>query len=95
MRVLILIALVVGTTIMIALALLRLVRDLLGHSCQSQPDLDNSDEWDGAADELADVAQPEVSYTERWAVGLYCSTAMRGENWPGCSNALDDVHSAL
>jgi hypothetical protein len=73
MRVLIVIALIVGTTFVIALVLVGLVSDLLGNSYQAPPDLDNSDEWDGAADELADGAQSEVSYTERWAVGRYSS----------------------
>jgi hypothetical protein len=95
MRVLIVIALIVGTTIVAALVLVGLVRDVLGHSYQAPPDLDNSDEWDSAADASADVAQPEVSYTERRAVGRYSSTVRRVDNCPGGSNALDDFHSAL
>ena len=95
MRVPILIALIVGATVVVALVLVGLVRELLGRSYQAPPDLGNSDEWDGAANELADVVRPEVSYAERWAVGRYSSTVTRGEKFPGSSNALDDFHSAL
>jgi hypothetical protein len=95
MKVLVVIALIIGTTLMVALALIGLAREVLGHSCRATPELDNSDEWDAAADEFGRVARPEGSSTERWAVGRRSVTAMRSDNFAGSSNALDDLHSAL
>ena len=90
MRVLLVIALLVGATFIILFALTDLARELLGHSHQAAPDLDDSDDWDVAADELNDAALPVV-----WAVGRYPITRTRGDNIPGSSEALDDLRSAL
>jgi hypothetical protein len=95
MRVLLVIALLVGATIIILFALTDLARDLLRYSHQAAPDLDDSDDWDVAADEFPDAAPPVVSYTEQWAVGRYPITRARGDNIPGSSEALDDLRSAL
>jgi hypothetical protein len=95
MRVLVVIALVVGTTLMVVLALLGLVREVLGHSYSATPEFEGVDEWDGAEGEFGKVARSEGSSTERWPLGRSSITALRSENFPENSNALDDLHSAL
>ena len=50
MRVLVVIALLFGATFIILLVLADLARGLMRHSHQASPDLDDSDDWDVAAD---------------------------------------------
>ncbi len=95
MRLAIVIGLIVGAMFLIAFFLMGLARDLVGESYQGIPDLENTDEWDAAADESSDAAQSEVSYADRWAGNRHWNSAMRTESLPGSSNPLDDLHSAL
>ena len=68
MRVLIVIALLVGAAFMILFALADLARDLSRHSFQAPPDLDSSDDWDVEEDEFADAARPIASQADQAAV---------------------------
>jgi len=95
MRVLIVIALLVGVVFMILFVLTDLARDLSRLSYHSSPDLDNSDNWDLALDEFDHTAPPVVPYTEERSVGPYRTASAQGYNLPGSSNALDDLRSAL
>jgi hypothetical protein len=79
MRVLIVIALLIGAAFMILYLLTDLARELSRHSFQAPPDLDNGDDWDA----------------ERQAVSQYPIEGMRRDRIPGSSNALDDLRSAL
>jgi hypothetical protein len=58
MRVLVVIAVLVGATFMILLVLTDLARELSRHSHHAPPDLDGSDDWDVALDEFEDTAKP-------------------------------------
>ena len=51
MQVLLVIALLVGASFIILFVISDLARDLLRHSHQASPDPDDSDDWDGAAEE--------------------------------------------
>jgi hypothetical protein len=95
MRVLIVIALLVGVAFMILFVLTDLARELSRQSFLSPPDLDSSDDWDLAADELTDAAPRIVCSIERHTVGWYPIERMRGDHIAGSSNALDDLRSAL
>jgi hypothetical protein len=95
MRVLLVIAVLVGAIFIILLALADLGQELLRQSCQSPPDLDGSDDWDAALDELDDTVPPVVIYTAQSPVSRYTSERTQGDNIHGSSNALDDLRSAL
>jgi hypothetical protein len=95
MRVLIVIALLVGAAFMILYLLTDLARELSRHSFQAPPDLDSGDDWDVAADEFTGTAAQMVYRTERQAVSRYAIERMRGNHIPGSSSALDDLRSAL
>jgi hypothetical protein len=95
MRVLIVIALLVGATLMILFVMADLARELSRHSFQSPPDLDSSDDWDVAADEFSDTVPPVVDCTERRTAGRYSLGRVRGDDLAGSSNALDDLRSAM
>jgi hypothetical protein len=94
MRVLVVIALLVGVWFMILFVLTDIARELLRHPSQAPPDLDSSDDWD-VADEFNDAAPPVAYRTERRAVTQYPIGGMRGDLVPGSSNTLDDLRSAL
>jgi hypothetical protein len=94
MRVLIVIAVLVGAAFMLLVALAELARDLSRHSFQSLPDMD-SDDWDVAADDFTDTVPPVVYSEERQAIGRHPIGSMRGGNGPGKAIALDDLRSAL
>ena len=91
MRVLIVVALLVGVAFMILFVLTDLARELSRQSFLSPPDLDSSDDWNLAADELPQM----VCSIERHTVGWYPIERMRGDHIAGSSNALDDLRSAL
>ena len=86
MRVLVVIAVLVGAALMILFALADLARDLSRHSFLAPPDLDSSEDLDVEVDEFADAAAPSVSPR--------IPRTLR-DNMPDRSNALDDLHSAL
>jgi len=94
MRVLIVIALLVGAAFMILFVLADLARELSQHSFQPPPDLDSSDDWNVEVDEFADAAPP-VAYSEQLAVNRYRDLRTLGDDKLRHSNALDDPHSAL
>jgi hypothetical protein len=71
MRVLVVIALLVGAAFVILFVLTDLARELSRLSYHSPPDLDNSDDWDAALDEFDDTAPPVVPYTEQPPVSPY------------------------
>jgi hypothetical protein len=77
MRVLIVMALLVGVAFMVPFVLTDLARELSRHSFLAPPDLDSSDDWDGAADEFTDTAPQMVYSTERQAVSRYPIERMR------------------
>ena len=93
MRVLLVIAVLVGAIFIFLLAITDLARELSRHSFHSPPDLDSSDDWDVALDEIDDAVPPVITHTEHRQVGRYPSA--RAENIHGSSNALDDLRSAL
>ena len=95
MRVLIVIALLVGAAFMILVALANLARELSRQSFHAPPDLSSSDDWDEEMDEFADAAPPVASYTEQWIGDRYCDLRTLGGNMRRNSNALDDLRSAL
>ena len=95
MRVLLVIAVIVGAIFIIPLVLTDLARELSRHSYHSPPDIDSSDDWDVALDEVDDAVSPVVTYTEQWPVSRYPGARTQGENTHGSSNALDDLRSAL
>ena len=95
MRVLIVIAVLVGATFMILLVLMDIARELSRRSYHSPPDLDGSDDWGVAQDQFDDTAPAVVRYTEQWPFGQYRIARSQAENFPGSSNALDDLRSAL
>jgi hypothetical protein len=95
MRVLIVIALLVGVAFMILFVLTDLARELSRHSFLSPPDLDSSDDWNVEVDELTDAAPQMVCSPDRHTVGRYPIERMRGDHIAGSSNALDDLRSAL
>jgi hypothetical protein len=96
MRVLIFIALLVGVAFMILFVLTDLARELSRHSFLSSPDLDSSDDCDGAADDdLVDAAAKMPCCAERSTVNRHPIERMRCNPIPGRSNALDDLRSAL
>ena len=95
MRVLIVIALHVGVAFMILFVLTDLARELSRQSFLSPPDLDSSDDWDLAADELTDAAPQIVCSIERHTVGWSPIERIRGDHIAGSFNALDDLRSAL
>jgi hypothetical protein len=95
MRVLIVIALLVGAGFMILYLLTDLARELSRHSFQAPPDLDSGDDWDVAADEFTDAGPQMVYCAERPAVSRYPIEGMRRDRIAGSSNALDDLRSAL
>jgi hypothetical protein len=95
MRVLLVIAVVVGAIFIIPLVLMDLARQLSRDSYHSPPDLDSGDDWDVALDEIDDAVPPVVSYKEQWPVSRYASARTQDENIHGSSNALDDLRSAL
>jgi hypothetical protein len=92
MRVLMVVAVLVGATFMILFVLTDLARELSRHSYHSPPDLDGSDDWDLALDEFEDTATPVVPYTEQ--IGRHRIARTQGSNFPGSSNAVDDLRSA-
>lgn len=87
MRLLIMIALLVGAAFMILFALAGLARDLSRQSFQTPPDLDSSEDTDVEADEFAGAVPPTVT--------PYRIPRTLGNHLPDGSNALDDLHSAL
>jgi hypothetical protein len=94
MRVLAVIALLVGVAFIIFFALTDLARELSRHSFQVPEDLESGDDWDLAEDEITDTA-PQMAYsTERQAVNRYPIEKMR-DHIPGSSDALDDLRSVL
>jgi hypothetical protein len=95
MRVLLVIAVPVGAIFIILLILTDLAREISRHSLQSPPDLDSSDDWDVALDEIDNPVPPVVTHTEQWPVSRYPSARTQGENIHGSSNALDDLRSAM
>jgi hypothetical protein len=95
MRVLLVIAVLVGAIFIILLVLTDLARELSRHSFHSPPDLDSSDDWDVALDEIDNTVPPVVTNTEQWAVSRYPNARTQGENIHGSSNALDDLRAAL
>ena len=95
MRVLIVLALLVGAAFMILIALAGLARDLSRHSFQAPPDLDSSDDWDVEEDEFAGAVPAMVSQTDQSAVNRCRFPLTLGDRLPDGSNALDDLHSAL
>jgi hypothetical protein len=90
MRVLIVIALLVGVAFAILFVLTDLARELSRLSFYAPPDLEGSDEWDDT-----DTAPQMVYCTKQQAVGRYPAERVRGDHIPGSSNALDDLRSAL
>jgi hypothetical protein len=95
MRVLIVIALLVGAAFMILYIVTDLVRELSRRSFQAPPDLDSSDDWDVAADEFTDAAPQMVYSAERQTVSRYPIEGTRRDHVPGSSNALGDLRSAM
>jgi hypothetical protein len=95
MRVLIVIALLVGVAFVILFVLTDLARELSRHSFLAPPDLEGSGDWYVMADEHSDAARQMDHGTERQAVGRDPIERMRGDHIPSSSNALDDLHSAL
>lgn len=95
MRVLIVIALIVGVAFILLFVLLDLARELSHYSDNSPLDLDGSNEWDVAQDEFEGAAPPAAPYTQQWPVGQYHIARTPRDNFPGSSNALDDLHSVL
>jgi hypothetical protein len=95
MRLLIVIALLVGAAFITLLVLTDLARELSRRSFQAPPDLDDSDDWDIASDESAGTTTPVAHCAERRAVTPYAIGRMRGQDVPGSANALDDLRSAL
>jgi hypothetical protein len=95
MRVLFVIAVLVGAAFLILLFLTDLARDLSRCSYHSPPDLDNSDDWDVALDEFDDPAPPVVPYTEQWPGRPNRIARTQGYSFPGSLSALDDLRSAL
>ena len=91
MRVLMVTALLFGAAFMLLFVLAEFARALLRHSFQAPPDLDDSEDWEIAADAFRDRAPPVAQPP---AVGRYPG-AMRGDDISGKSNALDDLRSAL
>lgn len=83
MRVVIVIALLVGMVFMILFVLADLARDLLRHSFQASPDLDSGDDWNVAADKFTDTAPPGVYCTEQQAVDRQPIGGMRGDDIAG------------
>jgi hypothetical protein len=95
MRVLIVIALLVGAAFMFLFVLADLARELSRQSFQAPPDLESSDDWDVEANDFTDTASPAVSRTDRRAISRCALERMRRDEISGASNALDDLHSAL
>jgi hypothetical protein len=87
MRVLMVVALLVGAAFMVLFVLADLARNLSRHSFQAPPDLDSSDDWDIEVDEFAGAARPMVSQ--------YRIPRTLGDHLSDDSNALDDLRSAL
>jgi hypothetical protein len=78
MRVLIVIALLVGVVFMILFVLTDLARDLSRLSYHSPPDLDDSDDWDVAPDEFYDTVPGMLPYKEQWPLSQYRNARTRG-----------------
>jgi len=95
MRVLIVIGLIIAAVLMMVAVLVDLVCDLSRQSYQASPDLNSSDDWEAEVDEFADAIPPVASYTDQLAVNRYRDPRTLGDDKPGNSNALDDLHSAL
>jgi hypothetical protein len=95
MRVLIVIALLLGLVFLILFVLTDLARGLSRLSNHSPPDPDGSDDWDVALDEFDHTAPPLVPYREQRPVHPYHIARTQGNNLPGSLNALDDLRSAL
>jgi hypothetical protein len=97
MRVLIVIAMLVGGIFMILFVLADLVRELSHLTHHSSPDPDSSGDWDIAMDGLDNTAPAALPGTEqRPAIAVQNRIAgAQGYNFPGKSNALDDLRSAL
>jgi hypothetical protein len=79
MRVLLVIAVLVCALFVILLVLTDLAREILRHSFQSPPDLDSSDDWDVALDEIDNTVPPVVTHTEQWPVGRNPRARTQGE----------------
>jgi hypothetical protein len=95
MRVLVVLAVLVGAAFMIVFVLIDLARELSHHSYHSPPDLYSSNDWDVEQNEFEGAVPPVVPYSEQWPFDQYRSARTQGDNSPGNSNALDDLHSAL
>jgi hypothetical protein len=95
MRVLAVIAPLVGAAFMILFVLTDPTRDLSRLSYHSPPDLENSDDWDVALDEFDDTVPGVVSYAEQWPVSPYRIARTQGYNFRGNSNGLVDPRSPL
>ncbi|HWX29753.1 MAG TPA: hypothetical protein VNZ53_20235 [Steroidobacteraceae bacterium] len=78
MRVLSVIALLVGAVFMILFVLANLARDLSRLSYHSPPDLDDSDDWDVTLDEFYDWVPGVVPYREQWPVSQYRNARTQG-----------------
>jgi hypothetical protein len=87
MRVLLALGLLVAAAFLTLLLLVDLAQELSRQPYQVPPDLDESDDWEGTAKEVAGAApSPGNQYRVPRTVG---------ERVPGSSNALDDLRSAL
>ena len=95
MRVLLVIAVLVGAVFIIPLVLTGLARELSRNSYHSPPNPDSGDDWDVALDEIDNTVPPVVTHTEQWPVSRYPRARTQGENIHGSSNDLDDLRSAL
>lgn len=93
MRVLAVIAPLVGAGLMILFVLTDLAQDLSRLSYHSPPDLDNSDDWDVALGEFDDTVPGVVRYTEQRPVSPYRIARTQGYNFHGSWNGLDDLRS--
>jgi hypothetical protein len=95
MRVLIVIAVLICATFMILLVLMGLARELSRLSYHSPPDLDDSDDWDIVLDKSDDTASPVFPCTQQWRASQNRIAGAQGYSFPGSSNAMDDLRSAL
>jgi hypothetical protein len=96
MRLLIVIAVLVGAIFMILFVLTDLARELSRVAYHSPPDLDG-DDLDIALDGLDETAPPVFAGTEqRQAISVQNRIAgARDYNFAGNANALDDLRSAF